>query len=219
MPAFHSRLRIDAMSNSAPFYFSGLDLAQTQDHAALAVLERTSAPDPAREGKALRFYAVRHLKRYPLGTPYPRLVASLVETFGRPPLPDSTLVVDQTGVGRPVVEMLRQQKISAVIRPVNITAGHQANPTKGGGNNVPKKELVSTLQVLLQHRRIKVARDLADAALLAKELENFKVKVTAAANETFEAWRGGDHDDLVMAVALAAWAGERMQTGALCIFA
>ena len=28
-------------------------------------------------------------------------------------------------------------------------------------------------------------------------------------NETFESWRERDHDDLVLAVALAAWLGER----------
>src|SRR5262249_23891553 len=159
--------------------------------------------------------AVRHLKRYPLGLSYPALAAALVERFARPPLSGSTLVVDQTGVGRPVVELLRQQRIDATIRPVQITAGHQATPTKGGGQNVPKKELVSTLQVLLQHRRIKVASALEHAPLLVRELEAYRLKVTASANETFEAKREGDHDDLVMAVALAAWAGVRMNTRAL----
>jgi hypothetical protein len=91
-------------------------------------------------------------------------------------------------------------------------AGH-AVPPSGGGSNVPKKVLVSTLQVLLQARRIKAARALPDAALLVKEVQNFKVKVTDSGKETFEAWREGDHDDLVMAVALAARAGERMRTG------
>jgi hypothetical protein len=45
--------------------------------------------------------------------------------------------------------------------------------------------------------------------LLVKELDNFKVKVTVAANETFESWREKDHDDLVLATAIAAWLGER----------
>jgi hypothetical protein len=62
---------------------------------------------------------------------------------------------------------------------------------------------------LLQSCRIKVARALPDAALLVKELENFKLKVTESAKETFEAWREGDHDDLVMACATAAWEAER----------
>jgi hypothetical protein len=49
--------------------------------------------------------------------------------------------------------------------------------------------------------------------VLIKELQNFKVKITAAANEIFEAWREGEHDDLLLAVAIAAWMGERMQGG------
>ena len=40
------------------------------------------------------------------------------------------------------------------------------------------------------------------------------MKITAAANETFEARHEGRHDDLVLAVALAVWAGERFLGGA-----
>ena len=36
----------------------------------------------------------------------------------------------------------------------------------------------------------------------------FQVKITAAANATFGAWREGSHDDLVLAVAMACWYGE-----------
>jgi hypothetical protein len=43
-----------------------------------------------------------------------------------------------------------------------------------------------------------------------QELLAFRVKVAASANETFEAWRERDHDDLVLAVAVAAWTGERV---------
>jgi hypothetical protein len=45
---------------------------------------------------------------------------------------------------------------------------------------------------------------------LARELQTFKIKMTAAGNETLESWRERDHDDLVLAVALAAWAGENL---------
>src|SRR5262249_20623470 len=46
--------------------------------------------------------------------------------------------------------------------------------------------------------------------ILAKEMQAFRVKITTTGNETFEAWRERDHDDLVLAVALAAWLGERI---------
>jgi hypothetical protein len=74
---------------------------------------------------------------------------------------------------------------------------------------VPKKELVGVLQVMLQARRIKVAPTLPEAATLVRELTTFQVKITPAANEVFGAWREGQHDDLVLAVAIAVWQAER----------
>jgi hypothetical protein len=45
------------------------------------------------------------------------------------------------------------------------------------------------------------------AAALAKELEAFRVKVTASRNEVFESWRERDHDDLIIALALVLYVG------------
>jgi hypothetical protein len=47
--------------------------------------------------------------------------------------------------------------------------------------HVPKKELVSCLQVLLQGHRLKIAETLPEAKTLVRELETFQVKITAAA--------------------------------------
>ena len=49
-------------------YYSGLDLGQMQDYSARVVLEHTSKHDPARLGKRVYHFAVRHLHRWPLGT-------------------------------------------------------------------------------------------------------------------------------------------------------
>ena len=48
--------------------------------------------------------------------------------------------------------------------------------------------------------------------MLVQELENFRAKVTAARQETLESWREGRHDDLILAVAVAAWLGEQALT-------
>jgi hypothetical protein len=53
-----------------------------------------------------------------------------------------------------------------------------------------------------------VAPKLPEALRLKRELENFRVKVTRSASETFGA-EGAYHDDLVCAVMLAAWLAER----------
>jgi hypothetical protein len=103
--------------------------------------------------------------------------------------------------------MLREKQPRAAIVSVLITSGHTIH-FEDRAWHVPKKELVSVLQVLLQSGRLKIA-NLPERELLVKELLAFQVKITAAANETFEAWRERDHDDLVLATALACWWAER----------
>ena len=185
-------------------YFTGLDLGQASDFSAVAVVERTTSCHQTGE----KSFSARHLERFPLGTPYPAICDRVVELFAWPPLSWSTLAVDQTGVGRAVVDMIRRARPKAAIRPITITAGHAVVPD-GAGWHVPKKELVGVLQVLFQSRRLHVARMLPMASVLVKELETFRVKITGSANETFESWRERDHDDLVLAVAMAAWVGDR----------
>ncbi len=183
-------------------YIIGLDLGQAQDYTALAVLQRPAALPP--EGKCS--YALRHLRRFPLGTPYTEIVPAVAALVQASPLAHPPIVVDHTGVGRAVVDMLR--KVGWVV-PVTITGGYSVTEAEDGCYHVPKKELVTSLQVVLQTRRLHIARDLPDAPVLIREMQNFRVKITLAAHETFGAWREGEHDDLVLAVALACWWAER----------
>ena len=88
------------------WYFVGLDLGQSRDFTALAVLERaelTGEFDPAmfawRKEVALR---LRYLERVPLGTPYPEIVERVRRTTRSPELAGRCHVAaDATGVGRP----------------------------------------------------------------------------------------------------------------------
>jgi hypothetical protein len=189
-------------------YFTGLDLGQSQEYTAFAVLEQTRMPNPLKPGRYLKHYDVRHLERFALGTAYTEVAAALAKRFDDPTLQGAVLAVDQTAVGDPVVRMLRRSGIAARIHPITITAGHSATYGDGGWL-VPKKELVSTLQVLMQSRRLRVVPTLAEAPTLVKELMNFKMKVKLVADDTLTAWRDGVHDDLVLAVAIAAWEGQR----------
>jgi hypothetical protein len=73
---------------------------------------------------------------------------------------------------------------------------------------VSKKDLVGAVQSVLQGERLKATRNLRDLAVLLRELSTFTAKITSAGNESLEAWRERDHDDMVLAVALALWFGE-----------
>jgi hypothetical protein len=64
-------------------------------------------------------------------------------------------------------------------------------------------------QVLLQTGRLKIAQCLPHAALFARELVNFRFKVTSKGPEYALDWREGPDDDLVLALAIAAWEAER----------
>ncbi|HAA80523.1 MAG TPA: hypothetical protein DCE09_02670, partial [Thermoanaerobacter sp.] len=62
---------------------------------------------------------------------------------------------------------------------------------------------------LFQEGRIKVAKELKLSSILVEELLNFKVKIDIkTAHDSYEAWREGVHDDLVLATALACWYAE-----------
>jgi hypothetical protein len=184
-------------------YLAGLDLGQPNEYSALTILQRTITRNPTE-----KFFAVRHLERFPLGTSYPEICNHVADLFDEPPLSNGNLVVDQTGVGRAVVDLIRRARPQAIIRPVTIIAGHAVVPEEAGWN-VPKQELVSVMQVLLQSRRLQVARALPMAPVLVRELETFRAKITVGASEAFQSWRERDHDDLVLAVAMAAWVGDR----------
>ena len=205
----------------------GLDLGQKQDYTAVAVVERIE-----RAGDDKPLLHLRHLERYALGTPYGEQmdrVARLCEEIGEraphqrspvaawfgenPPKPSPPaklrpeLVVDATGVGVGVVEMLKDRGLS--YRAVSITGG--VSETRSGGvHHVPKRNLVSRAVAPFEGRRLKIARGMRLTGELVKELESFKVKVNLrTAHDSYEAWRESDHDDLVLALSLACWWAER----------
>ena len=145
-------------------------------------------------------FQVGHLERLPLGTPYPAIVAHVGRLLGK--LPAGTeLVIDITGVGKPVFEMFTYAGISPL--GVLITAG-TAETRDGVICGVPKLTLVSRLQALLHEGRLKILRELAEAETLVRELQDFQVEFTATGHLTFNA-RSGKHDDLVLALAIAVW--------------
>ena len=182
-------------------FFVGLDLGQLRDYTALIVLEKVEQPS------ASPIYHLRHLQRFPLGTSYTDILRQVSGLFQKSPLVFiSRLVVDGTGVGVPVVNMLHHAGLPVV--PIWITGG-DAVSRAGRIIRVPKRDLVSVLQVLFQAERIKIAPSLPLGPVLVEELMNFRAKITAAGNDTYEAWRERDHDDLVLALAISSWYAER----------
>jgi hypothetical protein len=114
-----------------------------------------------------------------------------------------------------VVDLLGSTRIQADLRSITITGGHEAHPGERSGWKVPKKRLVWNFRTLLHSRRLTIAKSLPFAAALVEELQRFQVKVTESAHETFGAIGEGHHDDLVLAIMIAAWAAEHAPMGVL----
>jgi hypothetical protein len=196
---------------SACEYFIGVDLGQTRDHTAIAVVERTDIRLRERDWVTWEFLRetrsyLRHLDRVVLGTSYPDVVRIVcdavadVERFG-----PCTLVVDATGVGAPVVDLLREAGLHARVVAVTITGADGVSRRPNGDWLVPKRDLVTGLQLMLQQEELRIASGIRAGDVLVKELREMRVKVGVSGHENFEAWRSGAHDDLVLATALACW--------------
>jgi len=71
--------------------------------------------------------------------------------------------------------------------------------------------LVSVLQVLLQARRLKFASGLREAETFLHELSTFQAKPLSPTADVMLDWREQPYDDLVLAVAIAAWLSERLR--------
>ena len=190
-------------------YVSGLDLGQANEFTALAVLERRTPPhDDDKFEQPLSTFSVRHLERFPIGTPYATIFERVSTLFSSMPLPGNTLIADQTAVGDPVIRSLRRANILGGYKRIVVTNSLEASH-EAGFWQVPKKDLVGTLQVLLQEQRLKIAAQLPEVPTLVEELLNFRLKPAPVSTDPLAAWREGPQDDLLLAIAIAAWWIER----------
>ena len=147
---------------------------------------------------------MRHLERVPLGTPYTHVVRRIVEvTQMREIAGRCTVVVDATGVGAPVVDLLKEARLDAELVPVMITAGEHPAKSQGWWN-VPKRDLVTRVQVMLEERELEIAAALTERRKLVEELMGMRRGFGRSGRAVFGAV-GKGHDDLVLAVALACW--------------
>lgn len=189
-------------------YYVGLDLGQRQDHSAIAVVERA--------GREM-VLGVRGVERVPLGTPYPKVVERVWEVVNGPDVRGRCrLVVDGTGVGAPVVDMLRSARLGCELCEVTITSGARAQKTFSGGHerwSVPKRDLIAGVQLLLEKRSLRIAKRMHEAGSLVRELMDVRATTKANGRVRIGADACGDHDDLVIAVALACWRAGRGEAG------
>ena len=147
---------------------------------------------------------LRHLERM-RGRSYPEMVSHIAALLREAPLATHgyTLVVDATGVGAAVVDIFRQAGVPVVAVSIH---GGDAVTRVPSGFRTPKRDLVAAVQALMQTGRLQVAEGLELWPTLKAELQNFRVSIDPkTAHDSYSHWREGQHDDLVLSLALAAW--------------
>lgn len=204
---------IEPTSETEKSLFIGLDLGQAKDFTALGIIECVRSVDAYTGKDEITHLNCIHLQRWQLRTSYPAIVADVVRMINslkpfQSPDYKPVLAIDATGVGAPVVDLFKREQINAELRPIQIVGGANISE-EFGMTRVPKRDLVSVVQVGLQNKTLKIASQLPEADTLSRELQNFTVKITDAANDVYGAWREGTHDDLVLAVALALWTANK----------
>ncbi|HVW85228.1 MAG TPA: hypothetical protein VHB50_11135 [Bryobacteraceae bacterium] len=175
----------------------GVDLGQRRDHTAIAVVERDTRD----------VVMVRHVERVPLGTSYPRVVERVREIALSERLAGRcSVAVDATGVGAPVVEMLRAARLGCEVAAVTITGGERETQTVVGWN-VPKRDLIAGVQVLLESGDLRISGGLRELRALTREMVDVRITPRPGrfGGEGVGAERAGEHDDLVLALALGVW--------------
>lgn len=213
-----------------------VDLGQTIDPTAIAVLEvmrrqdvhdafwrhhaaGIATPEPPaswyvkgqlRHAQLAARINVPYLKRLPLRTSYPDVIAYVDTLLRRPQFAGrrASLLCDQTGVGRPVVDMFRRAGLAPI--GVTITSGQAEShdPEHYQDWRVAKLLLVSRLQSALHENVLHVNKNQREAQALAGELNDFRGTFNESGYAKFGA-REGAHDDLVLALAIGVWYATR----------
>jgi hypothetical protein len=203
-------------------FIMGVDLAQSVDFTAIAIMDHHRSPrdhfQVNDETKVLRqnadeHFDLVHLERLKRGMPYPEIVQHVTMLLARDPLRPMgcDLIVDATGVGRPVFELFER----AGLRPIGITitSGDGYSSLAGDWWRVSKALLVAGIDARLATGELRFAADLTEAGALRNELAEFRRHLSASGNATWSA-RATAHDDIVMALALCVfWATHRNKRG------
>lgn len=188
----------------------GLDPGQRRDPAGLAVVDG---------------FDILHLERV-LGLPYPDLAERVAMVLAQLPVAypgpgmrwadpvggyagrmraevaairATPVVVDATGVGRAVVDLLEARHLTTIA--VTLTVGTKVR-VRDREVSLPRHVLFQPLRAALEAGRLRVAKGCPYAAELAQELLEARGGPSGA-----ESRGAGHHGDLVTAVSLCLWWG------------
>ena len=184
--------------------YLGLDLGKRQDHTAIVALElrwRFGPKDNVTQAIAqYPTLLLSYSTRLPLDTEttrIPQLVRDTLQryspAYGEPPRIDK-LLVDATGIGHTIVELIRKNQPKAHVQPVTLTNGHVERQLKDNYLSLPRPDLINRLKMVFELGNIQLLDSAPGFVDIQRELVQFR-----------PSGEQQEHDDLVMALAMAVW--------------
>jgi hypothetical protein len=209
-------------------YIIAVDIAKKRDYTTIQVYRIT--PDvrhfPRESGRSdqiVAFLDLVYMAKYQ-AIRYTEQAAAVMELMKRVNLIDNAqLLVDGTGVGEAVVDIMREQGLMPL--PIVFTGGNEARPVYAefgkvfGGSStmfrtasvlkemhVPKEDLVHAGMIIMQQGRMRVAPNIQHSDDFKRQLMSFKGKVNEKTGRTkYENETDDIHDDFVVTYLMAAW--------------
>ena len=155
-------------------YYAGLDLGKLNDHTVTAIIKRDQTT-----------LKLVYIHEYPLDTPYSYIIGETVNANRR--MQFQRLLIDQTDVGEPIQEELRNQDITTA---EGITFTTQT-----------KEKLLTNLKLTMEQNRLKLPYN----RQLIEQINQQQYEYNKTGHLTFSHPQG-THDDQLWALSLATYA-------------
>jgi hypothetical protein len=200
-------------------YVMAVDIGKLHDYTAITIIKSFRLNPTTKD----RRHEVIHLERM-RDLAYPEQIRRIAERYheleqhARTAHRSATvrLLVDQTGVGEAIVDAMRE----AGLKPIGVFIhGGEGHKREGNRVRVAKKELVTSAQVAMQAKRLRISPEMDLAPALLKELLGFKFKLSATGHmrlgNDVGIERESPHDDLVLSVSMATWYLEKFKASSV----
>ena len=187
------------------------DIAKAYDRFTVGIFQKRNEYQP--DGRCVSYLLWRDLKMEEQ-MPYMELgrymcrLDSNTELHG-----NNDLVVDSTGVGEAVCDIFEDMGLQP--ERIIFTGGESAKvrtATKGFGGfaprrtiNVPKNELVDTLKLATEQRRLRISPNIAFKEDIERQFSHFIEMLTRTKKTTYNNDNPEIHDDIVVTAAMAVW--------------
>jgi len=154
-------------------YYAGIDLGKLQDNSVLAIIQR--------DNETLKLV---YTHEFPLETTYTEVIATV--TRANQKFHFSKALIDQTGIGEPILEQLQEQNVTAEGAKLTQQA---------------KTEILTHLKLTMEQNHIAIPYD----KRLCQQINDQQYAYTRNGKLTFNP-APNTHDDQLWALALAAYA-------------